>query len=205
MRLTHLAVDIHITEPSTADEKDKMIKLYQKLVTRIAIELHCLDWYWDHLEYNGWSILVVHVPFPESCFILCIEPIGMQGVFNTCKNLKYLTCQHARGEMFLTANCYSLQELCFHSETIEIFMSTISAHGGLVHVVLDVNSVTSEGISGVATIEATEAAASVKIQQQAEQACRVLAPPPGFSTQTLLDSITVPHIVESMAAGWSPW
>ena len=48
-------------------------------------------------------------------------------------------------------NCYSLQELCFHSETIDIpksFMSTISAHGGLVHVVvLDVNSVTSEGIT----------------------------------------------------------
>ena len=54
------------TEPSTADEKDKMIKLYQNLVTPIAIELHCLDWYWDHLEYNGWSILVVHIPFPES-------------------------------------------------------------------------------------------------------------------------------------------
>ena len=148
MRLTHLAVDIYVTEPSTADEKEKMIKLYQKLVTLIAIELNCLDRNWDLLE--EWSILVDHIPFLESCYIILIESIGMQGVFTTCKKLKYLTCNRASGEMPLTANCYSLQELCFHSETIDIpesFMSTISAHGGLVHVVLDVNSVTSKGIT----------------------------------------------------------
>ena len=54
--------------------------------------------------------------------------------------------------MLSTVNCYSLQELCFYSLTINIpksFMSTISAHGGLVHVVLDVNSVTSEGITAL--------------------------------------------------------
>ena len=67
-----------------------------------------------------------------------------------CKKLKYITCQCTRGKTLSIVNCYSLQELCFHSETIdipEIFMSTISAHGGLVHVVLDVNSVTGEGIT----------------------------------------------------------
>ena len=51
--------------------------------------------------------------------------------------------------------------------------------------------------SGVATIEAIEAAALVKMLNN------TLSRPefwqPGFSTQTLLDSITVPHIIESMA------
>ena len=52
--------------------------------------------------------------------------------------------------------------------------------------------------SGVATIEATEAAASVKNAQ-----LNRLSKPefwhPEFSTQTLLDSITVPHTIVSMA------
>ena len=52
--------------------------------------------------------------------------------------------------------------------------------------------------SGIATIEATEAAASVKNAQQ----FRLSRPEfwhPEYFTQTLLCSITVPHIIESMA------
>ena len=153
MRLTHLAVDLYVTEPSTADEKEKMINLYQKLITLIAIELHSGIWYWDSSEDNERSVLIAHVPFLESCYMLRIEPIGMQSVFNACKKLKYLTCLHASGEMLLTANCYNLQEPCFHSITQidipETFMTTVSAHGGLVHVLLDVNSVTSKGITSL--------------------------------------------------------
>ena len=46
MRLTHLALELCLTEPSTADEKIKTIELYQNLVTLIAIELNC-DWFCD--------------------------------------------------------------------------------------------------------------------------------------------------------------
>ena len=51
--------------------------------------------------------------------------------------------------------------------------------------------------SGVATIEETEAAASVKMLDNSLSRPEIWHP--GFSTQMLLDSITVPHIIESMA------
>ena len=51
--------------------------------------------------------------------------------------------------------------------------------------------------SGVATIEATEVAASVKMLNN--RLSRSEFWHPRFSTQTLLDSITVLHIIESMA------
>ena len=54
-----------------------------------------------------------------------------------------------------------------------------------------------ENNSGVATIEATEVAASVKLLNN-----RLSRPEfwhPRFSTQTLLESITVPHTIEPMA------
>ena len=50
-------------------------------------------------------------------------------------------------------------------------------------------------VSGVATIEVTEAAASIKNAQQ----FRPEYWHPEYSTQALLCSITVPHIIESMA------
>ena len=50
--------------------------------------------------------------------------------------------------------------------------------------------------SGVATIEATEAAASVKMHNT--RLSRLEFWHPRFSTQTLLDSITVTHIIGSM-------
>jgi len=51
--------------------------------------------------------------------------------------------------MFSTVNYCGLQELCLQSERNDIpeaFMSAISAHGGLVHVILEVNYVFGEGI-----------------------------------------------------------
>ena len=72
-----------------------MIELYQKLVTLIAIELNC-DWFCDSFRKKE-SILVVHVPFLESCIIFDIHPMAMLGM---CKKLKYLTCQYTRGKCF---------------------------------------------------------------------------------------------------------
>ena len=153
MKLTHLALEICITEPSTGDEKIKTIELFHKLVTLIAIELNS-NWFCDTCKSlrDKESILVAHFPSLEFCIVSDIHPMAMQGVINTCKKLKYLNCEYATGEMFSTVNHCSLQQLCFHSlriDILETFMSTISAHGGLVHVVLDVNSVTSEGIAAL--------------------------------------------------------
>ena len=53
--------------------------------------------------------------------------------------------------------------------------------------------------SGIATIEETEAAASVKKNAQLNRLSRPEFWHPEFSTQTLLDSITVPHTIVFMA------
>ena len=152
MKLTHLALELCVTEPSTANEKIKMIEVYQKFVVLIAIELN--NRFCDTCKSlrDKESILVAHFPSLEFCVIPDIHPMAIQDIINTCKKLKYLNCECAREEFFLFVNYCSLQELCFRSERIDIpetFMSTISAHGGLVHVVLDVNSVTSEGITAL--------------------------------------------------------
>jgi len=155
MKLTHLALEMCVTEPSDKNEKIKMIELCQKLDTLIAIELHS-DWFCDICKSirDKESIMIAYFPSLIFCIISDIHPKAIQSIINACKKLKYLNCEYVRGEMFSMVNCCSLQQLCFQSERLDLpntFMSAISAHGELIRVILDVNSVTSEGITALIT------------------------------------------------------
>ena len=78
----------------------------------------------------------------------------MQEIINSCKKLKYFNCIYHRGELFSSINCCSLQELCLVLRCIhlnETFVTAISSHGGLVHVVVDVKSMSGEGITVLVT------------------------------------------------------
>ena len=76
-----------------------------------------------------------------------------------CKQLKYFILLHASRSPIIPSQvtrsyCYNLQQLyieCGHLYVSFDFMSSISAHGGLVHVVLSVNSMTCEGITVLVT------------------------------------------------------
>ena len=141
MRLTHLALDLCVTE--TFDE------------TLIAIELvsNCISCYNVKVKVEE-SILVTHFPSLESCILSDIHLKGIQDILNNCKKLKYFKCNYVGKELCSSFNCCSLQELCIHFKYIHLterFMNIISSHSGLVHVFVEVSSVSGEGITILVT------------------------------------------------------
>ena len=153
MRLTHLALDACVTEPTTASDKQELIELYQKLINLTAIELHftILCRACDHLKSKK-SLLFAYFPSLEFCIIPNIHPMALQDVVTGCKELKFLNCKCNNGKVLSSVELCSrsLQEIHLNSSDSDLtdaFMNEISAHGGLVHVVLNINSMASKGIT----------------------------------------------------------
>ena len=78
--------------------------------------------------------------------------MGLQNVINGCKELKFLNCACNNGKLLSSIKfCnLSLEEIHIDSRDSDLtdtFVSGISAHGGLVHVVFNINSMTSRGIT----------------------------------------------------------
>jgi len=158
MKLTHLGVDLCVLLPSVEEHKVKLIGLFQKCKNLQVLEsLKSCDRCESAFVTDGLSIL--------SCFpILCHFKISLffhhqyltalQDIFTSCKQLKYLmfTEDSVRHPLYLTPSpTYSCNLEQLHIESLYLclpdnFMSSISFHGGLVHVVLRVRSVTSEGV-----------------------------------------------------------
>ena len=153
MRLTHLALDICLMEPATVDNRECLINLYQKFVELTAIELNsALFCEACNSLKDKHALLLPYFPSLEFCMISHIHPMALICIVNTCKELKYFSCKYVSGKLPLSVCSYSLQEIYFISNDLNLtnaLMSAISAHGGLVHVVLDVRSVTSEGITAL--------------------------------------------------------
>ena len=81
-----------------------------------------------------------------------IHPMALIGIINSCKELKYFSCSYVSGELPPSVYSCSVQEIYFASDDLNLtdaFMSAISARGGLVHAVLDVRSVTNDGITAL--------------------------------------------------------
>jgi len=133
--------------------RNKLIELYQKFVSLKALEFcstsisyHCGECYEN--RDKGW--LVTYFPFLEFCLILDIHRLIVKDIIESCKELRYFNCSSVDGDMLLpVCNC-SLQQLNIDSDELELpdeFMSTISAHCGLIHVLLNVRTVSIEGIA----------------------------------------------------------
>jgi len=150
MRLTHLALELCLVEPSAVSDRDKLIILFAKFLNLKALEF-------DFRSYcktcNSVRIkeflLLSHFPSLEFCMLAGIHPTTVQDIISSCKQLKYLNCSLSSRDLLPPVNDCNLQELCICSKNSipDAFLCTISAHGGLVRVVLDADSVTSEGIS----------------------------------------------------------
>ena len=154
MRLTHLALDICLMEPATTvDDRECLINLYQKFVKLTAIELNSALFCESYNSLKDkQALLLPYFSSLEFCMISNIHPMALIGIINSCKELKYFSCGYVSGESPSSVCSYSLQEIYFASDDLNLtdtFMSAISAHGGLVHVVSDVRSVTSEGITAL--------------------------------------------------------
>ena len=157
MKLTHLAIDFCVLLPS-AENKQKLIVLFQKCTQLQALQCdnsHCLI---CDSKFVDISISVLSQFKALMHYIIFVgfyhSPITLQGVLTTCKELKYLnyTTDNYNTEKLSSLTHNNLQQIRLKSISTVIpnsFMSTISSHGGLVHVVLCVRSVTSEGVTVV--------------------------------------------------------
>jgi len=153
IKLTHLAVDLCIVEPVGNTDRNKLIELYKKFVSLKALEFcssstsyYCVEC--DSNRDKGW--LVTSFPFLEFCLIYDIHFLVVQDIIESCTELKYFNCSGICGDMLLPVCRCSLQQLDIDSEELELpdeFMSTISANGGLVCVLLNVGIVSIESIT----------------------------------------------------------
>ena len=150
LKLTYLAVSSCVLMSDKADEQTKgvLIGLYQKCVHLKALEFDekCCEKCRSEFDYQEVlssfaSLAYLHLPFG----------IDMKWIFSGCKQLKYLLGSWFDPFRSFTLNC-NLEQLYINSYRIHIpdtFMETISAHGGLVHVVIKVRTVTGDGITAL--------------------------------------------------------
>jgi len=153
MTLTHLAFDICLMEPSAVDDQDKLIHLYQKFVKLTAMELNsALFCYACNAIKGKQTLMLPYFPSLEFCMISNIHSMAVTDIINSCKELRYFSSNYISNELPSSVNSDSLQAVYFSSDYLNLtdaFLSAISTHGGLVHVVLDVESVASEGVTAL--------------------------------------------------------
>ena len=151
MELSHLVLDICAMMNGEAHEQ-QLCALYQKCSKLQAIELwlECLDSFeakWSLLSHFP-VLLYISVFYTE-------DPNTMADIISSCNQLLCVSCKTKFGKplnLSLSVSCCKLQDLCIDSDRTEIshhFMEAISAHGGLMRVVLYVKSITAEGITSL--------------------------------------------------------
>ena len=154
MKLTHLAIDYSVLFSSVQNEL-VLITLFQKCTRLLALELSGKCWasYKKNVSILSHLTSLVHCKidiFPNA-FVDISQLLGE--ILTSCKKVKCLT--HLRCTSNLNSVSLSpylnLQQIYIHSclGMPATFFTAISAHGGLVHVVLYVQSVTREGVAAL--------------------------------------------------------
>lgn len=141
MQLTHIAVDA-CTLWDTDDKE--LMKIFRECSTIKAIDVEA-DMDCSGCEESGivdWSILS-NFSALEYCWLASVDSRVLQEVINGCKKVTTLYCYSYERLIIVPVFTTQLQQLYISSMNTnvpDIFMETISAHGGLVHVVLSLNS-----------------------------------------------------------------
>ena len=152
MKLTQLAMELCTLKPLVEHDTDKLIHRFRNCSSLLALEINggfCLECgdFDDERPF-----LFAHFPSLKYCRLTSDQPQSAQEIITTCQGLKIFKCSNM--DYFALSspcNC-TLEQLCIKSEETDLndtFMDTVSAHGGLVHVVFAVNSVPSEGITAL--------------------------------------------------------
>ena len=147
MKLTHLAVqDCNILK-SDAASKERLICLYQKCWTIRGIQ------FGDCCCGDEDILMLSYFPSLQYCYIRFYygQPTIVQDVINNCKELTSMYFIGNPLSLNLTHN-HNLQKLyiaSLNTDVPESFMTSVSAHGGLIHVVIKVRSLTFEGITSL--------------------------------------------------------
>ena len=163
LKLTYLAIDLCVLLPHEVNVqvKDSIIGLQQKCSDLKALEVSYEEDGCDQCKLNsehGDFLLLanfpslVHLHFYTDTFS---HPTAMKEILSGCKMLKYFINLFEGFNLStfpLVMNC-NLEQLsvcgcrCSGVDIPDTFMESVSTHGGLVHVELQVTSVTAEGVS----------------------------------------------------------
>jgi len=159
MKLTHLAVKLCVLLPP-AESVPKLSVLFRKFTNLQALEAACKGFgecteCKSKFVNNDIMTILAHFQSLTHCIIYSIPYLRtlstiIYDTLTSCKQLKCLILNDRNRqaiESLPSQCCSSLQQLYYSNvELSDRFLTTISAHGGLVDVVLCVNLVTSEGI-----------------------------------------------------------
>ena len=166
-QLTHLAVDLCVLLPSYSN-RHILIKLFQKCKRLQALESKSFCEGYRSQSVHKSLAMLSHFPSLIHCRINVGCHFGAPDVktiypqlnklldeaINSAKELQCLFFASEFKQSLLALHNHSLRQLyikSFRTSIPDVFMSTMSAHGGLVHVVLNVRSVSVEGITVLVT------------------------------------------------------
>jgi len=151
MKLTHLAVELCVLLPLPVDNHQILIRAVKRCTSLKALETRycsCLA------PVEKSSSLLSHFPTLIHCILSLDRHLTnpLQDILTRCRELKYLkyTDKSTTRQFLSSVHTLHLQQLYIQSiyaDLPDAFMSSVSAHGGLVHVVLNVRSITTLGIN----------------------------------------------------------
>ena len=159
LQLIYLAIEICVLLPSAEDDFAILVGLYQNCSNLRRLESVRGNWTCDDCNdrkrsSSSSSLLLSHFSSLTHCIVTKFRHLTLQNILSSCGNLKCLRYSDIQSSSLLPLNCAALEQLCIESPYTQIpdsFMNIISAHGGLVHVVLYVYDVTTEGIATLIT------------------------------------------------------
>jgi len=149
IKLIYLAVEFSVLRSQPAN-KEKFIRLFKKCLSirGINCSFHC-----DNITIEDIMLLSY---FPSLNYFYSSDyvrlPTIIQDVINNCQELKCAYFNNCYPLTLSIAHAHSLQQLYIFAPLTDVpddFMTSISAHGGLVHVVIRVRSLTVEGVTSL--------------------------------------------------------
>jgi len=152
MKLTHLVVEGCVIQPWIGN-KEKLVGLFKKFYSLRGLQVEFAFYCKECAIYTRQWSLLAHFPVLKYCRLdgVCNSSI-VQEILTSCKQM---TCLHCAiyGLVSLPSICHCyLQQLCLLSvetDLTDMFLEMISAHGGLVYVVMLMNSITIKGITSL--------------------------------------------------------
>ena len=155
MKLTHLVVEVCVFQPMMGN-KEHLVPLFERCSSLYGLELD-LVYYYDIckecVDSGGQWSLLSHFPALKYCKLSTNEATNdIQDIVGGCKELLCLSYTSHFLLSLVSTYHSNLQQLCldsFRTDLPDVFMETLSAHGGLVHVIVSVNSVTVEGVTSL--------------------------------------------------------
>ena len=155
MTITHLAIEVCIFQPLIGNG-EYLVSLFEKCSSLHGLQLDAIyrsSSCEECIDYGGQWLLLSYFPVLKYCKVQTDDDENdVQEILDSCEQLFCLSCKSYAQLSLSSASHSNLQQLClgsYRTNLPNIFMETISAHGGLVHVIFHVNSVTVEGITSL--------------------------------------------------------